>query len=58
MDFTRTRPLPSPAVPRDTATAASPVGTYTVVPEWYGAANYTITLRPGVITIVPRPTSL
>ena len=40
-----------------TATAASPVGTYTVVPEWYGAANYTITLRPGVITIVPRPTA-
>jgi hypothetical protein len=38
------------------ATATSAVGTYTVVPEWYGAANYTITLVPGVLTIVPRPT--
>lgn len=38
------------------ATASSEVGTYTVVPEWIDAPNYAITLNPGVLTIVPRPT--
>ena len=39
------------------ATAASEVGSYTVVPDWVETPNYAITLRPGMLTIVPRPTS-
>ena len=38
------------------ATASSDVGTYAVALESIGAANYAITLKPGVLTIVPRPT--
>ena len=39
------------------ATATSPVGTYSVVPEWFDAPNYDVTFTPGVLTIVPRPTA-
>jgi hypothetical protein len=39
------------------ATASSEVGTYAVTLESIGAENYSITLKPGVLTIVPRPTS-
>ncbi len=38
------------------AAASSEIGTYTVVPEWIDAPNYAITLHPGILTIVPRPT--
>ena len=39
------------------ATASSEVGTYAVVPEWIEASNYAITLKPGLLSIVPRPTA-
>jgi hypothetical protein len=38
------------------ATATSDVGTYGVLPAWISTANYEVTLQPGVLTIVPRPT--
>ena len=38
------------------ATASSDVGTYPVTLESIGAENYAITLKTGVLTIVPRPT--
>ncbi len=38
------------------ATASSPVGTYSVMPELIDAPNYDVTFTPGVLTIVPRPT--
>ena len=38
------------------ATESSNVGTYPVALESMGAANYAITLKTGVLTIVPRPT--
>ena len=38
------------------ATASSDAGTYAIVPDWIEASNYAITLNPGVLTILPRPT--
>ncbi|MBB2149928.1 MBG domain-containing protein [Pedobacter gandavensis] len=51
--------LTSPAVYTSIATAASPIGTYPIVPSGATALNYTITPINGVLTINPgAPTSV
>jgi hypothetical protein len=39
-----------------TATTTSPAGTYPITPSGATAANYTITLVPGTLTVTPRQT--